>query len=83
MSDHDHSGHKPQPSGSFWTSRTGVVLIAFLAVVGLLLAYEHRAHIFTGYGVPDRAAGALRRHAPLHAWGPWRTRRSWRRGPGL
>ena len=48
MSDHDHSGHKSQPSGSFWMSRTGVVLIAFLAVAGLLLVYEHRAHLFTG-----------------------------------
>ena len=51
MSDHDHSGLKPQPAGSFWTSRTGVILFAFLAVTGLLLAYEHRAHVFTGNGI--------------------------------
>ena len=51
MSDHDHKGPKPQPSGSFWTSRTGVVLIGFLAVAGLLLVYEHRAHVFTGNGI--------------------------------
>ena len=51
MSDHDHSAPKPKPSGSFWTSRTGVVLIAFLAVAGLLLVYEHRAHVFTGNGI--------------------------------
>ncbi len=50
MSDHDRSSHQPEPSG-FWKSRTGVVLIAFLAVAGLLLAYEHRVHIFSGYGV--------------------------------
>ena len=51
MSDHDHSRHQPEPTGGFWTSRTGVVLIAFLAVAGLLLTYEHRAHVFTGNGI--------------------------------
>jgi len=51
MSDHDHSRHQPEPTGGFWTSRTGVVLIAFLAVSGLLLTYEHRAHVFTGNGI--------------------------------
>jgi len=50
MSDHDHTGHKPQPRGSFWTSRAGVALLTFLAVAGLLLAFEHRVHIFTGNG---------------------------------
>ena len=29
-------------------SRAGLVLIVFLAAGGFLLAYEHRAHIFTG-----------------------------------
>jgi heme/copper-type cytochrome/quinol oxidase subunit 4 len=51
MSDHDHSNHGPQPSGSFWRSRSGLVLIVFLAVAALLLAYEHRVHIFTGNGI--------------------------------
>lgn len=51
MSDHDHSSHQPRSTGSFWTSRTGIVLIVFLAIAGLLLAYEHRIHIFTGNGV--------------------------------
>ncbi|MFZ2100027.1 MAG: DUF2933 domain-containing protein [Oricola sp.] len=51
MSDHDHSRHQLQPTGGFWKSRTGVVLIAFLAVAALLLAYEHRLHIFTGNGI--------------------------------
>lgn len=51
MSGDDHSRHHRQPSGGFWRSRTGIVLIAFLAVAGLLLAYEHRVHIFTGNGV--------------------------------
>ena len=35
----------------FLKSRAGVVLIAFLAVAGFLLAYEHRAHIFTSNGI--------------------------------
>lgn len=51
MGDHRRSGHETQPTGSFWKSRVGAVLIAFLAVAGLLLAYEHRVHIFTGNGV--------------------------------
>ncbi|MGE0333966.1 MAG: DUF2933 domain-containing protein [Gammaproteobacteria bacterium] len=51
MSDHDHSRHQPQATGTFWKSRTGVVLITFLAVAALLLAYEHRVHIFTGNGI--------------------------------
>lgn len=51
MSDHDHLGHQSRPSGSFWRSRAGIVLIAFLAVAGLLLAYEHRVHLFTGNGI--------------------------------
>ena len=50
MSDHDHSEHEPQPSNTFWRSRAGIVLIAFLAVAALLLVYEHRVHIFAGYG---------------------------------
>ena len=28
-----------------------MVLITFLVVAGLLLAYEHRVHIFTGNGI--------------------------------
>ncbi len=51
MSNHDYSGPKPTPPGSFWKSRSGMVLITFLAVAGLLLAYEHRVHIFTGNGI--------------------------------
>lgn len=51
MNDHDRSSHQPEPSG-FWKSRTGIALIAFLIIAGLLLAYEHRVHIFfSGYGV--------------------------------
>ena len=51
MSDHDHSTHRPASTGSFWTSRAGIVLIAFLAIAGLLLVYEHRVHILTGPGI--------------------------------
>jgi hypothetical protein len=45
MSMHDHSGHQGDPQGSFLTSRPGLVLIGFLAIAGVLLFTEHRAHI--------------------------------------
>jgi peptidoglycan/LPS O-acetylase OafA/YrhL len=48
MSQHDQSARKPTTPGGFWTSRAGLTLVAFLAVAGLLLAYEHRVHLFTG-----------------------------------
>lgn len=51
MSNHDHSAQEPPPRQSFWKSRAGVAMMIFLAVAGLLLAYEHRVHIFTGNGV--------------------------------
>jgi hypothetical protein len=51
MSNHDNSAHKPTPPQNFWKSRSGMVLITFLVVAGLLLAYEHRVHIFTGNGI--------------------------------
>ena len=35
----------------FLKSRAGIVLLTFLAIGGFLLAYEHRAHIFTGNGI--------------------------------
>ena len=34
----------------FLKSRAGAVLLAFLAISGFLLAYEHRMHIFAGTG---------------------------------
>jgi hypothetical protein len=53
MNDHsehpipDDSGeHAPPPS--FWRSRAGIYLIVALVLGGLLLGYEHRAHIFAG-----------------------------------
>lgn len=48
MDTHNRSEHKPPRPPSFWSSRTGIVLITFLAVAGLLLVYEHRMHIFMG-----------------------------------
>jgi Na+/glutamate symporter len=47
MNNNDHPMH-PQTTPGFWRSRAGMALIAFLAVAGLLLVYEHRVHIFTG-----------------------------------
>lgn len=34
----------------FWRSKTGLVAIAFIIIVGILLTYEHRVHLFTGSG---------------------------------
>ena len=47
MSMHDHSNHEKQtsPSGSFWTSRTFLVFLAFAAIAVVLLWNEHRAHL--------------------------------------
>ena len=39
--DHDDRAREQ----SFWRSRSGVTLIVALAVIGLLLVYEHRGHI--------------------------------------
>ncbi|MEO3429581.1 DUF2933 domain-containing protein [Pelagibius sp. CAU 1746] len=48
----DNLPNSPAPPPTpFWRSRGGTVLIAFLAIGGLLLGYEHRAHIFSGDGV--------------------------------
>jgi len=52
----------------FLKSRTGIVLIAFLAVAGFLLAFEHRAHIFTGNGfLIVLLAGCIVMHLFMHA----------------
>lgn len=50
MRNRDHSAYKLPSSGSFWRSRAGIVLITSLIVAGLLLAYEHRVHMFTETG---------------------------------
>jgi len=51
MSDHEHSQHGTSPPDKFWRSRAGMVLIGFAAIAGLLLAYEHRAHLLSGDGL--------------------------------
>ena len=52
----------------FLKSRTGIVLIAFLAIAGFLLAFEHRAHIFTGNGfLVVLLAGCIVMHLFMHA----------------
>ncbi|WP_029133724.1 DUF2933 domain-containing protein [Sedimenticola selenatireducens] len=51
MSEPDHVQHSPPPTGSFWRSRAGIVLIVFTVIAGLLLAYEHRAHLLIGNGL--------------------------------
>ena len=45
MSMHDHTQQGNKPQGSFLTSRAGLVLLGFLAIVGVLLFTEHRAHV--------------------------------------
>ena len=42
---HDHSEHREQRQRSLLTSRAGLVLLGFLAIAGLLLFTEHRAHV--------------------------------------
>ncbi len=45
MTDQTHPTHDVSPLRRFFTSRTGIVLIFFLAVAGALLLTEHRAHV--------------------------------------
>lgn len=45
MSMHDHTEHRDQQRPRFLTSRAGLVLLGFLAIAGLLLFTEHRAHV--------------------------------------
>ncbi len=39
---------EPKPHGNFLRSRSGVAFLTLMTIAGLLLAYEHRAHVFTG-----------------------------------
>jgi len=41
---------KPAPVKSYWKSRPGTTLIAVLVIAALVLGYEHRIHLFAGYG---------------------------------
>jgi hypothetical protein len=48
MSHHEHVDPGSKPGGNFFTSRSGLVLIGFLAIAGFFLFTEHRAHL-VGY----------------------------------
>ena len=48
MSHHDHADPGSKSGGNFFTSRSGLVLIGFLAIAGFFLFTEHRAHLL-GY----------------------------------
>lgn len=41
---------RPEQVG-FWKTRAGIILLTFLVIGGLLLVYEHRAHVFGGNGL--------------------------------
>ena len=45
MTDHDHSRQNTDAAGNFWTSRAGLVCLGLLAIGGVLLFTEHRAHV--------------------------------------
>lgn len=51
MTDHDNSSRHTDPARSIWKTRAGIGLVAFLAIAGLLLIYEHRIHVFGGNGL--------------------------------
>ena len=38
------TSHDTQEKSSFWKSRTGISLCAFVAIAAVLLVLEHRAH---------------------------------------
>ena len=40
-----HTQDEPA-KGTFWTSRNGIALLAFLAIAGFYLIAEHTAHVF-------------------------------------
>lgn len=47
MNPDNHSSHQNSSLKlSFWRTPAGTVLVVFLCIVGLLLVFEHRAHIF-------------------------------------
>ena len=46
MASHEHFDHRDRPRDTFPTSRTGLILIGFLAIGGFFLVTEHGAHVF-------------------------------------
>lgn len=45
MSHHDHADMESKPKGGLLTSRSGLVLVGFLAIAAFFLFTEHRAHL--------------------------------------
>ena len=45
MSHHGHTDEDSRSTGSFFASRSGLVLLGFLAIGGFSLLTEHRAHL--------------------------------------
>jgi DUF2933 family protein len=45
MSHHEHADQDSKSTGSLFTSRSGLVLIGFLAIGAFFLLTEHRAHL--------------------------------------
>lgn len=45
MTLHGHSGHQSESQGGFLASRTGLALLGFIIIAGVLLFTEHRAHV--------------------------------------
>jgi hypothetical protein len=41
-----HAPGAPGPSAPWWRSRSGIVLLGFLAVAAFFLLTEHTAHVF-------------------------------------
>jgi len=41
-----HAHHDPGAPGPWWRSRSGIVLLGFLAVAAFFLLTEHTAHFF-------------------------------------
>lgn len=45
---HDHAQHAvpPAPDAPWWRSKSGIVLLGFLAIAAFFLLTEHTAHVF-------------------------------------
>lgn len=43
---HDHAHHPADAPSPWWRSRSGIVLLGFLAVAAFFLLTEHTAHVF-------------------------------------
>ncbi|GAB4365534.1 MAG: hypothetical protein Kow00114_22890 [Kiloniellaceae bacterium] len=52
MNDDNTSDQSGRTQGSFWRSRFGTALVVFLVIGGILMAYEHRVHLFSADLLP-------------------------------